>query len=26
VCRVMAAALSYDNPETGAFTRVKCLD
>jgi hypothetical protein len=26
VCQVMAAALSYDNPETGAFTRVKCLD
>jgi hypothetical protein len=26
VCTVMAAALSYDNPKTGAFTRVSCRD
>ncbi|HZB91724.1 MAG TPA: hypothetical protein VE397_09800 [Stellaceae bacterium] len=26
VCVVMAAALSYDDPETGAFTRVNCQD
>lgn len=26
VCTVMAAALSYDDPSTGAFTRVKCQD
>jgi hypothetical protein len=26
VCTAMAAALSYDNPKTGAFTRVSCRD
>jgi hypothetical protein len=26
VCSAMAAALSYDNPDTGAFTRVNCAD
>jgi hypothetical protein len=26
VCTVMAAALSYEDPHTGAFTRVKCRD
>ncbi len=26
VCTVMAAALAYENPQTGAFTRVKCQD
>lgn len=24
VCAVMAAALAYDNPQTGAFTRINC--
>lgn len=26
LCNVMAAALSYDNPSTGAFTEVKCTE
>lgn len=26
VCTVMAAALSYEDPQTGAFTKVKCQD
>ena len=26
VCTVMAAALSYENPATGAYTRVDCRD
>ncbi|HXY98963.1 MAG TPA: hypothetical protein VEI03_03115 [Stellaceae bacterium] len=26
LCTVMAAALSYDDPATGAFTRVNCTD
>lgn len=24
LCAVMAAALAYENPETGSFTEVKC--
>jgi hypothetical protein len=26
VCSVMAAALTYENPDTGAFARVDCQD
>ena len=26
LCTVMAAALSYDNPDTGAFTEVNCSE
>ena len=26
LCAVMAAALSYDNPNTGAYTQVNCVE